>query len=199
MKTKIGLLLCWLITQTALSQMHNTQTRNCINIDLGTDKFKQPQTSITFRTAIQNHVIYSLQLKSLNTYYLISKQQHIIKPQAEFYYHPTLSRYTFLFGIGTSINLLNSNSSSQLRKSDLIEPFISSTFIGSFKCFRYQLPVQLFASDIHSGIRFYPEIAYRYNSNSSLYIRSECILDNYVIEKPSEFYQQVVFGIQKMF
>lgn len=198
MKSLIILLISWIFIQPAISQMHNLQSRNSLSIDLGTDKQNQPQSSIAFRTAIQNHVIYSVQLKSLNTYYLISQQEHTLKPQAEFYYHPGLSHYTFLFGIGSSIYLENPKYRNTISK-NTFEPFISSTIIGSICCLRYQIPVQLFASDKHSGIRFYPEIAYRYKGNSSIYLRGEFILDNYAVQQPKELYQQVHLGIQKMF
>ncbi len=202
MKTMLSLIIFWLIFKTSIAQMHNIQSKNQICIDLGTNNLLEPQSSITYKTAIQKHVIYSIQLRSSNTYYLISHQEHTLKPQAEFYYHPTFSKFTFLFGLGTSLNLQNQErviQTSNIQKKDLIEPFISSTIIGSLLCFRYQFPIQLFASDLHSGIRMYPEIAYRYAGNASIYFRTELILDNTTVQNPSNFYQQLYIGIQRMF
>jgi hypothetical protein len=200
MKTLVSLTCLWLIIQTSFAQMHNIQTRNHVSIDLGSTPTKSPQTSITIKSAIHSQLIYSLQFKSIDSYYFVSNKQHLIKPQIEFYYHPTFYKITFLFGLGSTLNFTPKNrSNSEFKDYNVVEPFISSTIIGSIKCFRYQLPVQLYASDKNAGIRIYPEIAFRYSEFNAIYLRSELMINNFSILDNSKLYQITSIGFQKLF
>jgi hypothetical protein len=189
--------LCFFFTNI-FAQKHNIQTRNQICVDIGNNLHNKPQSSIFFKTSIHRNLIYSIQIKSSNSYYLLSSEFTIFRPQVEFYYHPKFSKLTFLFGIGNSIEI-NSKRLNPTTSKNSFEPFLSSTLIGSIHCFRYQLPIQLFASFDHSGIRALPEIAYRTSDRFSIYLRSEFIFDNQSMLLPNSMYQQAHVGFQYLF
>lgn len=201
MKTLIiVVMICFLNTITQ-AQQHSVQTRNQLCSDFGVSQspIKQPNTTLTFKTSLHDHFIYSVRLRSFNTYYFISKSAYSVSPQVEYFIHNTLSKYNFLVGVGFENQITLNDNVRNINASSLTKPLITATIMGSIRCLRYQIQDRITFSKEGIGMTLLPEIAYRAGDNYSIYARYEvgmCKLDNFPIH---ELKQHLFVGLQFMF
>jgi hypothetical protein len=183
------------------AQQHSVQTKNQLSFDVGicpTPTIKTSST-LTFKTALHHHIIYSIRLRSFNTYYFYSKSAYLVSPQVEFFLHNNFSKFNFLVGVGFENQVTLNDKSRNINSSSYSKPLITATFMGSFHCLRYQVQDRITITKDGIGMTLLPEIVYRAGDNYSIYIRYElgmCKRDNF---PTSVFKQHLFVGVQLMF
>ncbi len=201
MKTIVLVGILILVSLKSICQQHSVQTKNQLCFDIGLSKTNKqyPNTTINFKTALHDNFIYSIRIRSYNTFYFYSNSAYDISPQVEYFMHHTLSKYNFLvgFGVEAQYNLKDKfrNTNSNLS----IKPMVSATVMGSIRCLRYQIQSRFTLNDHKIGVLLLPEVAYRGGNNYSIFTRYElgvCKLDNFPL---NELKQTFFIGVQWMF
>ncbi len=201
MKTLLSVVLFCFINTITYTQQHSVQTKNqlCTDIGINSSPTKEPNTTLTFKTSLHDHFIYSARLRSYNSYYFVSKYAYSFSPQVEYFMHNTFSKYNFLVGVGLEQQITLRDDVRNIQSSNTTKPLITGTIMGSISCLRYQIQDRVTFYKEGIGMTLLPEIAYRSGDNFSIYARYEiglCKLDNFPIH---ELKQHFFVGIQAMF